>query len=238
MSERPSYVDRRDSIPQSSPNERGSFNYGGRMFQTSKSTTKKKTYAIDETSQATPQQGLDRDPITPLAAPYAGVVAGGAALTQSSDNMGSEVDINNIYVNSELNKKILRDIQKSVSELKVKSATATATTSKGAEDKMNETTNIIITAYRRIGDLPFLGAIIQCLLLLNVCCAIVLILPLQVREALIYPLLTNAGLAIGMCFYPLLHVLEQVSPRIHTFDIWFAGYLPPTVIQSLKAVFP
>ena len=84
------------------------------MFQTSKSTAKKKTYAIDESSQATPQQGLDRDPITPLAAPYAGVVAGGAALTQSSDNMGSEVDINNIYVNSELNKKILRDIQLSL----------------------------------------------------------------------------------------------------------------------------
>lgn len=238
----------RDSIPPISPSdERRSFNhggYGGRVpysnkkvskvsIQTSEKVTRPST-SEDYASMNTP--GRDRDPITPLGAPYAGV-SGAAPKNQSSELDGES---SSGKKDDGRQTELLEEIQKSIAELKVQQQ-STKRPSIGGERRCGKDMrdrHLLVRSYCRLGRFPVLGPVMQCLLILNICCAIILALPLSLRETLVYPVLTQVGLVIGAFFYPLLHVVERVSPQAHSFDLWFQGYLPVSVIAGLKQAFP
>ena len=178
----------------------------------------------------------DRDPITPLGAPYAGV-SGAAAKNQSSELDGES---RSGKKDDGRQTELLEDIQKSIAELKVQQQ-STKRPSIGGERRGGKDTrdrHFLVRSYCRLGRFPVLGPVMQCLFILNICCAIILALPLSLRETLVYPVLTQLGLVMGAFFYPLLQVVERVSPQAHSFDLWFQGYLPTSVIAGLKQAFP
>lgn len=257
---RPSYADRRDSIPPESPapaeavrtfNHGGVAGYGGRVpyqpsaqkkvsIDTSENMTTPPSTSGNYSSINTPG-GVDRDPVTPLGAPYAGV-------PQERSPQGSEVDDAKIKSKEEELQRqrqaaALQEIKKSVADLvaqqkQQQAAAASSQSTRGGRCGSKGDRNFLVRIYCKLGRFPVLGPIMQCLLLLNLCCVVVLALPLSLREAHLYPVLTQVGLVIGSFFYPLMHVLEQVSPPVHSFDLWFQGYLPVPVITGLKQAFP
>ena len=137
-------------------------------------------------------------------------------------------------MNDELNKKILREIQKSIAELKEQGKSASQSTQR---KEVRKSDNIIITVYHSIGKLPFLGPIVQCFILINICCAFILAFPPQFRNDFIFPVLRRVWLMTCTLFYPLLHTFEQVAPPEHTFYPWFEDYLPATLLAAFKAMF-
>ena len=90
--------------------------------------------------------------------------------------------------------------------------------------------------YKLLGEtFPLLGPWLQCVFLLNVFCAILLLTPSGVREAIIIPLISAFGLLLKIFFYPLGYYMHRIMLSPHMSDI--ASFFKSIAVDAVSEAF-
>jgi hypothetical protein len=80
----------------------------------------------------------------------------------------------------------------------------------------NKIQNITRSIYDLVGKVPVFGHLLQGLLLLNVICVFIMLLPGALKESVVYPAIRYGSLALFAIFYPVVYVfMGAVSPVLH-----------------------